>query len=70
MSQMFCKILITRNNLAALDVFAVVVKVTNKSSDCEIPSSPDTFQNLRARFVSMAWSTASESVVLTLHDLA
>ena len=35
---------------------------------CEIPSSPDTLQELLTKFTSMAWSMASESTVLL--DLA
>ena len=46
-----------RNNMAALNAFAKVVKVTNHT---EVPSSSDTLQLLLARF---AWSTTSESTL-------
>ena len=56
-----------RHNLAALGAFTKVLKVT---LDCEMLNLPDTFRMLLARFASMAWSTPSEPIVLSLPDLA
>ena len=58
-----------RYNLAALDAFAEVVK-RNNHVGCEILSLTDTLNVLLAGFVSVAWSTASEFMVLGLPDFA
>ena len=57
-----------RHHSAAADTFAEVVKWW-LTLDYEMPSSPDTFRGLLARFSSsMTWSTVSEPTIVDRHS--
>ena len=68
-NQKFAKFGYVRYNLAAPEAFDEVVNVTIHIRAWDTESS-DTLSVLRSRFISMAWSAISKSMLLSLTDLA
>ena len=70
LSQKFCNILLTWGMIQQVWMFLPRLWRWKAPLSCVMPNSPNTLWVLVTRFVSMGWSTASESMVLSLHDLA
>ena len=69
-SQKFCKILLTWSIIQHLSILLKRSWRWQITLDCEMPSLSDTLWMLLAGFASMAWSMASEPLVLGLPFLA
>ena len=68
MSQRFCNILVTRDTIQQLWMILLRFWRWWTTLDCQMLSSPDILCMSLTGFASVAWSTAMESMILSIPD--